>query len=123
MNATQALAWMKNWAIALESARPSIPRLAQVIAGGPLRGSWWSLHFAIECRTKSCERRGGIKRQLHSYLQGSGGDTLLVHLAPEHFVLLYDLKITKRCGPRNSTRRALTASRKIPLALRLPQVP
>src|SRR5438128_1350517 len=42
MNAKQALAWVKQRGIALESARASVPSLAQVIAGGPLRGSWWA---------------------------------------------------------------------------------
>src|SRR5207244_3818288 len=41
-NAKQALAWVKQRGIALESARASVPSLAQVIAGGPLRGSWWA---------------------------------------------------------------------------------
>ncbi len=42
MNAKQALAWIKKCGIAVESARASVPRLAQVIAGEPLRGSWWA---------------------------------------------------------------------------------
>src|SRR5438128_46576 len=42
MNAKQALAWVKNWGIAVESAPASVPSLAQVIAGEPLRGSWWA---------------------------------------------------------------------------------
>jgi hypothetical protein len=42
MNAKQALAWIKECGIAVESARASVPSLAQVVAGGPLRGSWWA---------------------------------------------------------------------------------
>src|SRR2546428_6539203 len=42
MNARQALAWVKKNGIAVESARASVPSLAQVIAGEPLRGSWWA---------------------------------------------------------------------------------
>jgi len=42
MNAKQALTWVKKWGIAVESARASVPCLAQVIAGEPLRASWWA---------------------------------------------------------------------------------
>jgi len=42
MNPKQALAWVKKSGIAVESARASVPSLAQLIAGGPLRGSWWA---------------------------------------------------------------------------------
>jgi hypothetical protein len=42
MNAKQALAWVKECGIAVESARASVPSLAQVVAGEPLRGSWWA---------------------------------------------------------------------------------
>ena len=42
MKAKQALAWVKKWGIAVESARASVPSLAEVIAGGRLRGSWWA---------------------------------------------------------------------------------
>ena len=42
MKAKQALAWVKKWGIAVESARASVPCLAQVIAGEPLRASWWA---------------------------------------------------------------------------------
>jgi len=42
MNAKQALAWVKKCGIAVESARASVPSLAQVVAGEPLRGSWWA---------------------------------------------------------------------------------
>src|SRR5882672_5155116 len=42
MKAKQALAWVKKWGIAVESARTSVPNLAQEVAGEPLRGSWWA---------------------------------------------------------------------------------
>jgi hypothetical protein len=42
MNAKQALAWVRKSGIAVESARASVPSLAQVVAGEPLRGSWWA---------------------------------------------------------------------------------
>jgi len=42
MNAKQALTWVKKCGIAVESARAGVPSLAQVIAGKPLRGSWWA---------------------------------------------------------------------------------
>jgi len=42
MNAKQALTWVKKCGIAVESARASIPSLAQVAAGEPVRGSWWA---------------------------------------------------------------------------------
>jgi hypothetical protein len=42
MNARQALAWVKKCGIAVESARATVPSLAQVVAGEPLRGSWWA---------------------------------------------------------------------------------
>jgi hypothetical protein len=42
MNAKQALAWVKKCGIAVESTRARVPSLAQVVAGEPLRGSWWA---------------------------------------------------------------------------------
>ena len=42
MNTKQALALVKKCGIAVESARASVPSLAQVVAGEPLRGSWWA---------------------------------------------------------------------------------
>src|ERR1700687_2041092 len=42
MNAKQALAWVKECGIAVESARASVPSLAQAVAGQPLKGSWWA---------------------------------------------------------------------------------
>ena len=42
MDAKQALAWVKKCGIAVESARATVPSLPQVVAGEPLRGSWWA---------------------------------------------------------------------------------
>src|SRR2546425_12953118 len=42
MKAKQALAWVKKCGIAVESARATVPSLAQVVTGEPLRGSWWA---------------------------------------------------------------------------------
>ena len=43
MNAVDALVFVEKHGIVLESARhPTIPSLAEAIAGGPLRGGWWS---------------------------------------------------------------------------------
>jgi len=42
MNAKQAVAWVKKSGIAVESARASVPSLAQVVAGELLKGSWWA---------------------------------------------------------------------------------
>jgi len=41
MQGKQAIAWMKKCGIAVESARASVPSLAHVVAGAPIRGSWW----------------------------------------------------------------------------------
>ena len=41
MTAKQALAWLERNGIALESGRGPVPNLAETIAGGPVRGSWW----------------------------------------------------------------------------------
>src|SRR2546425_12740554 len=42
MKAKQAVAWMKKCGIAVESARAGVPSLAHVVAGEPIRGSWWA---------------------------------------------------------------------------------
>jgi hypothetical protein len=42
MNAKQALAWIKECGIAVESARASVPSLTHVVAGKPVSGSWWA---------------------------------------------------------------------------------
>ena len=42
MNAKQALRWVKVCGIAVESARTSVPSLAEKVSGRPMRGSWWA---------------------------------------------------------------------------------
>jgi len=42
MKAKQAVAWIKKCGIAVESARAGVPCLARVVAGEPIRGSWWA---------------------------------------------------------------------------------
>ena len=42
MTSRQALAFIRTHGVVLESARGPVPSLAQVIAGEPIRGSWWS---------------------------------------------------------------------------------
>ena len=42
MTPRQALAFVRKHGVVLESARGPVPSLAEAIAGGPIRGSWWS---------------------------------------------------------------------------------
>jgi len=42
MTAKRALAFIRKHGVVLESARGPVPSLAEVIAGEPVRGSWWS---------------------------------------------------------------------------------
>ena len=37
----QALAFIKRHGVVLQAARGPVPSLAETIAGGPIRGSWW----------------------------------------------------------------------------------
>ncbi len=41
MNAKQGLAFVKRHGVVLQAARGPVPSLAETIAGGPIRGSWW----------------------------------------------------------------------------------
>lgn len=41
MNAKRALAFVKRHGVVLQAARVPVPSLAEAIAGGPIRGSWW----------------------------------------------------------------------------------
>src|SRR3990172_7740728 len=41
MTPKQALAFVKTNGVVLESGRGSVPSLAEAVAGGPIRGSWW----------------------------------------------------------------------------------
>ena len=42
MTPKQALAFVKANGVVLESGRGPVPNLAEAIAGGPVRGSWWA---------------------------------------------------------------------------------
>ncbi len=42
MTVREALAFVQEHGIVLESARGPVPSLAEAIAGGPIRGSWWA---------------------------------------------------------------------------------
>lgn len=41
MTPAEALAWVRKHGIVLQAARGPVPSLAEAIAGGPIRGSWW----------------------------------------------------------------------------------
>jgi len=42
MNPKDAVAFVKRHGVVLQAARGPVPSLAEAIAGGPIRGSWWS---------------------------------------------------------------------------------
>lgn len=42
MTPRQALAFVRKHGVVLESAHGPVPCLAEAIAGGPIRGSWWA---------------------------------------------------------------------------------
>ena len=42
MTPREALAFVRKHGVVLESARGPVPSLAEQIAGGPIRGGWWS---------------------------------------------------------------------------------
>src|SRR5436190_10935768 len=42
MQAKQAIAWIKKCGIAVESTHASVPSRADLVAGAPIRGSWWA---------------------------------------------------------------------------------
>jgi hypothetical protein len=42
MTTRQAVAFVRKHGIVLESARGRVPSLAEAVAGGPIRGSWWA---------------------------------------------------------------------------------
>ena len=42
MTPKQAIAFVKQHGIVLQSARGPVPSLAEAIVGGPIRGSWWA---------------------------------------------------------------------------------
>ena len=41
MTPREALAFVKRHGVVLQAARGPVPSLAEAIAGGPIRGSWW----------------------------------------------------------------------------------
>ena len=41
MTAAEASAFVKEHGVVLVSAKGPVPRLTEVIAGGPIKGSWW----------------------------------------------------------------------------------
>ena len=41
MNPREAIAFVKRHGVVLQAARGPVPSLAEAIAGGPIRGSWW----------------------------------------------------------------------------------
>jgi hypothetical protein len=41
MSPEEGLAFVKRHGVVLQAARGSVPSLAEAIAGGPIRGSWW----------------------------------------------------------------------------------
>lgn len=41
MNPEEGLAFVKLHGVVLQAARGPVPSLAETIAGGPIRGSWW----------------------------------------------------------------------------------
>jgi hypothetical protein len=42
MTPKQGIAFVKRHGIVLQAARGPVPSLAETIAGGPIRGSWWA---------------------------------------------------------------------------------
>jgi hypothetical protein len=42
MTPKQALTFVKTNGVVLESGRGAVPSLAEAVAGGPIRGSWWA---------------------------------------------------------------------------------
>lgn len=41
MSPTEGLAFVERHGVVLQAARGPVPSLAEAIAGGPIRGSWW----------------------------------------------------------------------------------
>jgi len=41
VTADEALAFVRDHGVVLQAARGPVPSLAEAIAGGPIRGSWW----------------------------------------------------------------------------------
>jgi len=61
MTPRQALAFVREHGVVLESARGPVPALAEAIAGGPIRGGWWAhpsgpLVFALTRAVRDSEQ-------------------------------------------------------------------
>lgn len=41
MSPKEAIAFVKRYGVVLQAARGPVPSLAEAVAGGPIRGSWW----------------------------------------------------------------------------------
>ena len=60
MTPKQALAFVKKHGVVLQAARGPVPSFAEHVAGGPIRGSWWSHsrgHEIFELATAVCDSR------------------------------------------------------------------
>jgi hypothetical protein len=58
MTSKQALAFVEKHGVVLQAARGPVPSFAEHVAGGPIRGSWWSHsrgHEIFELATAVCE--------------------------------------------------------------------
>src|SRR5262245_53227262 len=60
MTTRQALAFVRQYGVVLESAQGPVPSLAEAIAGAPIHGSWWShpsshLIFEVTRFVRDCE--------------------------------------------------------------------
>ena len=41
MTSKQGMAFVRRHGVVLQAARGPVPSLAEAVAGGPIRGSWW----------------------------------------------------------------------------------
>lgn len=58
MKPKDALAFVRRHGVVLQTARGPVPSLAAVIAGGPIRGSWWghpNAHEIFQATQTICE--------------------------------------------------------------------
>jgi len=76
VNGREALAFVKKHGIVLMSARGPVPSVAEAVAGGPIKGSWWahprSRHMFAVFRTVSESSQVLVCRLV-------GGKVTLVH--------------------------------------------
>jgi hypothetical protein len=76
LNARRALGFVRKHGIVLMAARGPVPSLAEAIAGGPIRGSWWS-HPKARQMYRAFEAVRGSGRVLVCRL--IGGKVTFVH--------------------------------------------